>query len=187
MTERNLILLGPPGAGKGTQAKRIVQRFGIPQVSTGEILREAVARGSPLGKRASEIMARGELVPDDVVIGIAEERLARADCRRGFVLDGFPRTEGQARALDALLLRLGRAPARVLLLEVPEAEFKRRILARGEGRADDTPGAMETRLEAYRRQTAPVVEHYRASLIRIPGTGSIEEIAKRIAEELERT
>jgi adenylate kinase len=186
MTELNLILLGPPGAGKGTQAKRIVERFGIPQVSTGEILREAVASGSPLGKRAGDIMARGELVPDDVVIGIAQERLARADCRKGFVLDGFPRTEAQARALDALLARMSRAPVRVLLLEVPEEEFKRRILARGEGRADDTAEALETRLLAYRRQTAPLVEHYRARLIRIQGTGTVEEIAKCIAEKLER-
>jgi adenylate kinase len=182
----NLILLGPPGAGKGTQAKRIVERFGIPQISTGEILREAVAGGSPLGKRAGEIMARGELVPDDLVIEIAEERLERADCRRGFILDGFPRTEAQARALDALLERSSRAPARVLLLEVPEAEFKRRILSRGEGRADDTPEALERRLEAYRRQTAPLIEHYRASLVRIPGVGTVEEIGKRIARELER-
>jgi adenylate kinase len=186
MRELNLILLGPPGAGKGTQAKRLVERFGIPWISTGDILREAVAGGSPLGRRAGEVMAKGELVPDELMIGIVEERLARADCRRGFVLDGFPRTQSQARALDALLARLERAPARVLLLDVPERELKRRILSRGEGRADDTPEAAERRLEVYRQKTQPVIEHYRESVVRVPGVGPVEEIGKRIAGELER-
>jgi adenylate kinase len=187
MTQQlNLILLGPPGAGKGTQAKRLVERFGIPWISTGEILREAVASGSALGVRARDIMARGELVPDDVMIGIVEDRLARPDCRPGFVLDGFPRTQSQARALDDLLERLGRPPARVVLLEVPEDELLRRILSRGEGRADDTPEAVERRLEVYRRQTQPLVEHYRAHLVRVAGVGSMAEIEKRISRELER-
>ncbi len=186
MTELSLILMGPPGAGKGTQAKRLVERFGIPWISTGDILRDAVASGSPLGAKAREIMARGELVPDELMIGIVEDRLARPDCRRGFVLDGFPRTESQARALDELLARLGRSGARVVVLEVPEDELVRRILSRGEGRADDTPEAAERRLEVYRRQTAPVIDHYRDSLIRIPGLGPVAEIGKRIDRELER-
>jgi adenylate kinase len=185
MSERNLILMGPPGAGKGTQARRIVERFGIPQISTGEILREAVASGSPLGEKAKAIMARGELVPDDVMIGIVEERLARPDCARGFILDGFPRTTAQARALDGILARAGRTRIQVVLLEVPDAELRRRILARGEGRADDTAEAAERRLEVYRRQTAPVLDHYADRLLRVQGVGGVNEIGDRLIRGLE--
>jgi adenylate kinase len=186
MSGLSLILVGPPGAGKGTQAKRLAAHFGIPWISTGDILREAVASGSPLGKQAKEVMARGELVSDELMIGIVEERLARPDCRRGYVLDGFPRTAEQARALDRLLARLGRESARVLSLEVPEDELVRRILSRGEGRADDTREAVERRLEVYAQKTAPVLDHYRATLVRVPGVGTVEEIGKRIVAELER-
>ncbi len=184
MTERNLILMGPPGAGKGTQARRIALRFGIPQISTGDILREAVASGSPLGEKAREIMARGELVPDDVMIGIVEQRLARPDCTRGFILDGFPRTTAQAKALDALLARAGRARMQVVVLEVPDQELRRRILARGEGRADDTAEAAERRLEVYRRQTAPVLEHYAERLLRVSGMGPVDQIGDRLIQDL---
>ncbi len=185
MSERNLILMGPPGAGKGTQARRIVERFGIPQISTGEILRDAVASGSPLGRKAGAIMERGELVPDDLMIGIVEERLARADCAPGFILDGFPRTTAQARALDAILARAGRERIVVVVLEVPDAELRRRILARGEGRADDTAEAAERRLEVYRKQTAPVLEHYADRLLRVHGVGAVGEIGDRLIQGLE--
>ena len=134
--EMNLILMGPPGSGKGTQAKRLVEKFGIPQISTGDILREAVASGSPIGLRAKAIMEKGELVPDEVVIEIVRARLGRADCESGFVLDGFPRTRKQAAALDQILADHGRERARVLALCVADLELRNRILARGEGRAD---------------------------------------------------
>jgi adenylate kinase len=180
----NLILMGPPGAGKGTQAQFLVERLGIPQISTGDMLREAVASGSAIGRTAKEIMARGELVPDAVVIQIVRERLGRADCRPGFLLDGFPRTVDQARALDALLRELGLAPARVVALEVPEAELTRRILSRGEGRADDNAQTVRKRLEVYRSSTEPVIAHYAKAARRIDGLGSVEQIRERIAAAL---
>lgn len=187
MGECNVLLIGPPGAGKGTQAAFLVERHGIPQISTGEILREAVASGSELGERVRKIMEVGELVPDEVVIQIVEQRLRRADCAKGFVLDGFPRTPGQAKALDAMLRRLGRAPLRVVFIEVPEAELKRRILSRGEGRPDDTEAAVRRRLEVYRKETQPVLEHYGRSAVAVDGLGTVEQIAERIAGALDRS
>jgi adenylate kinase len=186
VSELNVMVIGPPGAGKGTQAKMLVERHGIPQISTGDILREAVASGSEVGQRVSRIMEAGDLVPDEIVIRIVEERLARPDCAKGFVLDGFPRTPPQAEALDGVLERAGRAPLRVVFLDVPEDELKRRILSRGEGRADDTAEAVERRLGVYRAETAPVLDHYRRSLVRIDGIGSMEEIAGRIEGALAR-
>lgn len=185
MNERNLLLIGPPGAGKGTQAQLLVERCGIPQISTGDMLRAAVASGSELGRTVQRIMERGDLVPDETVIEIVEERLARDDCTKGFILDGFPRTEAQARALDAMLERRGRAPLKVVVLEVPEEELRGRILTRGEGRVDDTAETLERRLAVYRRDTAPVLEHYREALVRVDGVGSLEEIAECIARGLE--
>src|SRR5262249_46598418 len=159
------------GAGKGTQAQFLVEALGIPQISTGDMLREAVASGSDVGRKAQAIMARGELVPDAMVIEIVRQRLARTDCKPGFILDGFPRTPEQARALDGLLRELGRAPVRVIALEVPEAELTRRILARGEGRADDNEATVRKRLEVYRSSTEPVIRHYGAAANRIDGLG----------------
>jgi adenylate kinase len=178
--ELNLILIGPPGSGKGTQARRLVEKFGIPQISTGDILREAVASRSPLGLRAKAIMDRGELVSDDVVIGIVRERLARADCKSGFVLDGFPRTRQQAAALDAMLVEQGRERVRVLELRVADGELRTRILARGEGRADDTEETVRKRLEVYRRDTQPVLEHYRDQLQSVDGIGSLDDVTARL-------
>jgi len=180
----NLILMGPPGSGKGTQAKRLVERFGIPQVSTGDILREAVASGSEIGRRAKAIMERGDLVPDEVVIEIVRQRLRRADCEKGFVLDGFPRTRAQAESLDAILREQRREPARVVALVVSEDELRRRILSRGEGRADDNEAAVQKRLEVYRRDTEPVLAHYGASVKRIDGIGSMDEITARVVRAL---
>jgi len=180
----NLILMGPPGSGKGTQAKRLVERFGIPQISTGDILREAVASGSEIGKRAKAIMDRGDLVPDEVVIEIVRQRLARPDCKKGFVLDGFPRTRNQAKSLDAILADQGREPARVVALVVADDELRRRILARGEGRADDNEAAVAKRLEVYRRDTEPVLAHYASAVKRIDGIGSMDEITARVVAAL---
>ena len=177
---QNLILMGPPGAGKGTQAKRLAKHFGIPQIATGDILREAVASGSETGQRAQAIMERGDLVPDELVIEIARERLARDDCATGFVLDGFPRTTRQAEALDAILAGRGREPVRVVALVVLEEELVRRILSRGEGRSDDNEESLRNRLEVYRRETAPVLEHYRGALIEIEGAGDMDQIARAI-------
>ncbi len=185
MSELNLILTGPPGAGKGTQAKLLAKRLGIPQIATGEILREAVASGSELGQRVKAIMERGELVPDEVVIEIVEERLAREDCVPGFILDGFPRTREQAEALERLLGRAQREPVRVVSLEVPDEVLRQRILERGEGRADDTEETISTRLQVYRQQTAPVLDYFRSSLLEIDGIGSVGEIHSRIVEAIE--
>ena len=182
--ELNLILMGPPGSGKGTQAKRLVERFGIPQISTGDILREAVASGSAVGKRAKAIMDSGELVPDEVVIEIVRERLARADCKTGFVLDGFPRTQKQAAALDKLLEAGGREPVRVVALRVAEDELRKRITARGEGRADDTEETARKRIEVYKRDTQPLLDHYRAQLVAIDGVGSLDDVTARLLDAL---
>ncbi len=187
MNEINVLMMGPPGAGKGTQAKLLGERYGIPQISTGDMLREATASGSELGERVKGIMARGELVPDDVVIELVRERLERPDCAKGFILDGFPRTASQAAALDALLGDRGREPLQVVFVDVPEDELRRRILTRGEGRADDTEETVTKRLEVYQRETAPVLDHYGEAVVRIGGLGTIEEVASQIPPALERS
>jgi adenylate kinase len=184
MMARRLLLLGPPGAGKGTQAERLVKSLGIPQISTGDMLRAAVKAGTPVGREAQGYMDRGELVPDAVVIGVAEERLRKPDAQQGFILDGFPRTAGQAAALDALLARLGVALERCVALLVDEDELVQRLQKRGqiEGRADDNEEAIRTRMRVYREQTQPLVDYYRGRgvLREVRGLGSIDEVASRI-------
>jgi adenylate kinase len=163
-----VILLGPPGAGKGTQAQRLVAKYGIVQLSTGDMLRAAVAAGTPVGLRAKHIMERGELVPDEVVVAIIAERISRPDAARGFVLDGFPRTVPQAQALDRLLAERGLKLDGVIELKVDEdmllARIQKRVAemtARGEKlRADDNPEVLKGRLAAYRAQTAPLADYY---------------------------
>jgi adenylate kinase len=163
-----LILLGPPGAGKGTQAQRLVQKHRIVHLSTGDMLRAAVAAGTPVGLRAKAIMDRGELVPDEVVVAIIADRIDQPDARRGFVLDGFPRTVPQAKALDRLLAERGLKLDGVIELKVDEGILLKRIetrvaemTARGEKlRADDNPEVLNGRLAAYRAQTAPLADHY---------------------------
>ncbi len=165
-----LVLLGPPGAGKGTQATRIAGRFAIPQLSTGDMLREAVASGSVLGARVKGIMERGDLVPDDVVIAVVADRMDHSDAASGFILDGFPRTVAQAEALDRELAARGIALDGVLELEVDEDVLLVRVKGRADAaakqgqlvRRDDNPDVFKTRLKAYRAQTAPVTEYYRS-------------------------
>jgi adenylate kinase len=183
---RRLLLLGPPGAGKGTQALVLRQRLRVPQVSTGEMLRAAVAAGSPIGMRARRYMERGELVPDEVVIRVAAERLRQPDVRGGFILDGFPRTAAQAQALDRLLESMQMALERVVSLEVDEESLVERLLrrARLEGRSDDTPETIRRRMRVYGEETRPLIDYYRGRSIlkEVDGVGSVEEVAQRIEE-----
>jgi adenylate kinase len=185
-----LILLGPPGAGKGTQAQRLVEKHGIVQLSTGDMLRAAAAAGTPVGKRAKTIMDRGDLVPDDVMIEIIAERIDRPDTARGFILDGFPRTVDQAQALDRLLEDRGLRLDRIIEIVVDHDILRDRILGRaketGGSRADDTAETVSKRLAVYREQTAPVADHYRKRgvLKQIDGMGSVSEVAARIDENL---
>jgi adenylate kinase len=188
----NLILLGPPGAGKGTQAKRLAQTHGLVQLATGDMVRAAIASGSEVGRRVKAIYDAGQLVPDDIIIQMIADRIGQPDCARGFILDGFPRTVPQAEALDAMLAERGQALDHVILLEVDEAALVDRIAGRFtcqgcgasfheryrrpqvEGvcdvcggtdlvhRADDRPEAVKTRFEVYRRQTEPILPYYRA-------------------------
>jgi adenylate kinase len=189
-----LILLGPPGAGKGTQAQRLIAKHGIIQLSTGDMLRAAVAAGTPTGLRAKSIMDRGELVPDDVVVAIIAERIDQPDAKRGFVLDGFPRTVPQAEALERLLAERGLKLDAVIELKVDEGILLRRIekrvaemVARGEKvRADDNPEVLKGRLAAYRAQTAPLAGHYagKGMLKSVDGMAPIDEVAGAIDRHL---
>lgn len=188
MSGRRILLLGPPGVGKGTQAERLAARLGIPKISTGDMLRVAVSAGTELGERAHALIERGELVSDDIVIGVAEERLSERDAQRGFVLDGFPRTLRQAEALDDFLSRAGTPLEHCLAMGVSEARLVTRLLKRAEieGRADDNEATIRHRMKVYREQTEPLLEHYRGRsvLVEIDADSTIDEVEKRIGEAL---
>jgi len=178
-----LIFLGPPGAGKGTQAARVAERLGLKKISTGDILRAHVREGTELGKKVAPIMERGDLVPDELILAIIREELKKLPTPR-VIFDGFPRTRAQAEALDALLDELGLRLNAVVLLEVPTDELVRRLLrrAREEGRADDNEETIRRRLEVYARETEPLVDYYarKGVLFTLQGTGPVDEITECI-------
>ncbi|MBS1112347.1 MAG: adk [Nitrospirae bacterium] len=210
-----IVLLGAPGAGKGTQAKKLIEKYGMPQISTGDLLRAAVAAGTPLGKEAKSFMDKGELVPDRVVLGMVEERLKQDDCKKGYILDGFPRNTAQAEALDKMLGALNMSLNAALSVDVPFDDLMKRLTGRrtckgcgqmyniyfkapakdgvcdkcnGElfQRDDDKEATIKKRLEVYTSQTEPLIGYYRNKgiLKSVSGTGSIDEIFKKVTELL---
>ncbi|HEX4872406.1 MAG TPA: adenylate kinase [Nevskiaceae bacterium] len=186
-----IVLLGAPGSGKGTQGEKLVAQFGIPKISTGDALRAAVAAGTELGRKAKAAMDAGQLVANEIVIGIVEERLGQADARRGFILDGFPRNTAQAEVLDAMLLRLGQPGiGQAVHLHVNDAEIVKRLLDRAikEGRADDKEEVIRRRIEVYNAETAPLLDYYgrQHKLVTVQGVGSLDEIYQRILGALGR-
>lgn len=206
----NIVLFGPPGAGKGTQAKELINKYGIPQISTGDILRTAISNKTTLGLEAKKFMDAGNLVPDEVVNGLVKERLQNDDCQKGFILDGFPRTVDQAKTLDEILTSLGKSVEKVIALDVPNSEIVERITGRRTSiktgkiyhlkynppidekeedliqRDDDTEAVVLKRLENYEKQTAPVLDYYnnQGKVITINGTKTPTEITKDIIEIL---
>lgn len=189
MIAPRLVLLGAPGAGKGTQAARLMESLGVPHVSTGDMLRAAVAAKTEIGVKAKAIMDAGQLVSDEIVIGIAKDRLQEPDARNGFILDGFPRTQAQAEALDEMLTELSSPLSCCLAITVNVDEVVQRLLKRSEleGRADDTEETIRERMKVYEDQTAPLLTYYRKrDLLReIDGMGDVDEVTARIREALE--
>ncbi|MAI79387.1 MAG: adenylate kinase [Deltaproteobacteria bacterium] len=189
MTASNIVLLGAPGAGKGTQAMRLTQSLGVPHISTGDMLRAAVAAGTEIGLKAKGLMDSGQLVGDDIVIGIAKERLSESDASAGFVLDGFPRTVEQAVALDQILDELGKPVDCCLAMTVDTDEVVGRLLKRAEseGRADDNEETIRERMRVYDAQTAPLLGFYedKGRLVSISGMGSIESVSASLFKALE--
>ncbi|MCB1007344.1 MAG: adenylate kinase [Acidobacteria bacterium] len=178
------LLLGAPGCGKGTQAEKLSDTLGIPAISTGEMLRQAVSEGTALGRKVEGVMAAGELVSDELMSEVVAERLARSDAAGGFLLDGYPRTLGQAETLDGLLSREGWHLDRVIVLDVPEAELVRRAL--GRQRADDTEEVIRERLRVYREKTEPLIEHYsaRGILSHVDGNREIDYVTDAVRAAL---
>lgn len=179
-----MVLLGAPGSGKGTQATLLKTQLDVPHISTGELLRAAVAAGTPLGLQAKAVMEAGQLVSDDIVLGMLEERFGQPDVQRGFILDGYPRNQAQARALDALLERMQLPVQAAVQLDVDQATLLERLAgrAKAEGRADDNPASVANRLQVYQDQTAPVIDFYqgKGTLKRVAGEGTVQEILNRI-------
>jgi adenylate kinase len=188
MSATRILLLGAPGAGKGTQAETLVARLGIPHISTGDMLRKAVADETEIGLKAKAVMDSGKLVSDEIVIAIAEERLAQPDAEKGFVLDGFPRTQPQAEALDGMLGRLGTPLDRCIAVTVDTEAVVQRLLKRAEleGRADDNEETIRERMQVYDAQTAPLLNYYsdKDILAQVDGMGSVEEVSDRLETAL---
>lgn len=183
--------MGPPGAGKGTQGALLARALGVPKLATGDLLRDAVKRGTPIGRKAKAVMEAGHLVGDDLILGVVREELGRPEAARGVVLDGVVRTVPQAEGVDRLLAERGRALDAVLFFDVTDDEILARLDKRRtiEGRADDDPAAVATRLRAYREQTAPVLAWYeqRQLVQRVPAIGPVEEVAGRVRKALNGT
>jgi adenylate kinase len=179
-----ILILGAPGSGKGTQGKVLAQRLGLPKITTGDIMRAAVKGSTDLGRAAKKFMDAGKLVPDAVVLDLIKRELDRPEAKDGAVLDGFPRTAAQAQLVDQTLGARGHRLNHILLLDVTEEELLRRMHARAavEGRSDDTPAAIATRLQVYQQDTAPLIAHYaqRGIVHRVPGNGTIDEITEEI-------
>jgi len=189
----DLILFGPPGAGKGTQAKVLQEERGLVQLSTGDMLRAAVAAGTELGRKSKAIMNRGDLVPDDLVIGIIDERLEKPDCARGVIFDGFPRTVAQAKALDTMLAGRGRKIDAVIELKVDDEAMVGRMESRvrenpGAARADDTPETLRKRLKVYRQNTEPLLDFYRGQgkLVTVDGMAPIGDVSAEVTRVLDQ-
>jgi len=185
-----LVLLGAPGSGKGTQAARLKDHLQVPHISTGDLLRAEVAAGTPLGLEAKAIMARGDLVSDEILLGMLEDRFSRDDTQSGFILDGYPRNLAQAAALDALLAKLGTPFDAAVQLEVDNEQIIARLAGRAqaEGRADDSPESVRHRLNVYDQQTAPVIAFYREhdQLTVVDGVGSLDDVFDRIVKAIGR-
>ena len=177
-----LVLVGPAGAGKGTQAVRLAERLDVPHISTGDLFRANLTQKTPLGLAAQRFMDAGELVSDEVTVGMVRERLAEDDAAKGFILDGFPRTAAQADALGELLASSGNELDAVISLEVPEDQLVERLL--GRGRADDTEDVIRRRQQVYRDETAPLLDHYRELLVTVDAVGAVEDITERVVAAL---
>ncbi len=186
----NLILFGPPGAGKGTQAQRIIDKYGLSQLSTGDMLRSQIAAKTELGLKAQQIMANGDLVSDEIVVGMIKSIVHANKQAKGYIFDGFPRTVKQAEALDALLAEIGEGISQLILLDVDDDELKARLLNRGKdsGRADDQDvSIIENRIAVFKQQTIPVMEHYKKTgkSVAIKGVGSLDEIFERLTSVID--
>jgi adenylate kinase len=179
-----ILILGAPGSGKGTQGRILAERLGLPKITTGDLIRQAMRDGTPLGLEFKKYYAEGKLVPDSIILGMIKDELARPEAKEGAILDGFPRTAAQAELVDRTLAERGQRLNHILLLDVTEEELLRRLRARAhvEARPDDTPEAIATRLQVYQRDTAPLIAHYvqRGIVHRVPGSGTVEQIAGEI-------
>ena len=179
-----ILILGAPGSGKGTQGKLLAERLGLPKITTGDLIRAAMRDGTPLGVEAKKYYDEGKLVPDSVVLGMIKDELDRPEAKEGAILDGFPRTAAQAELVDKTLGQRGQRLNHILLLDVTEDELVRRMSLRAqvEGRVDDSPDTIKTRLQVYQRDTAPLIAHYaqRGNVHHVPGTGSVDQISEDI-------